>query len=115
APDMRHATHTVQRGEVANGADFTETARAADVRLENIDQASRQRRLHGEAAMPGFAGGDRNWLAGAYRGVGVELFRQHRLLEPINAELRRPPAEFDRFRCRVAVIGIDHQTRIDPD
>ena len=96
-------------------AHFAEAARPADIGLDDVNCSGFQHFANAVAAMPGFAARNRNRLPGTNSAVGVQLLRNDRFLEPVDAQRCGCPADFARLQRVIAMIGVDHQTHVRSD
>ena len=107
--------HAVERCQVGDPPYLAEAARPADIGLDDVNCSGLQHFANAVAAMPGLAARNRNRLPGTNSAIGVQLLRNDRFLEPVDAQRCGCPADFARLQRVVAMIGVDHQTHVRSD
>src|SRR5687768_9218622 len=93
---MRRELHAALARERRHLQEFGDAAHLGDRRLSILNSIEQRGELGGEAAVLARRNRDTSGLT--YRAQTQRIFRrEHRLLEPLQAERREPPADRDRL------------------
>src|SRR5215471_913546 len=109
APYVRHVAHAERGRHIGNLLALRKTASGASVRLQYVDGASGEHLAEAPAREFAFPASDGDRLAAAHLDIGIEIVRNHGLLEPADIQRGDPASEFDRLDGIKAVVGIEHE------
>src|SRR5262249_59587350 len=84
-------------------------ASGESARLHYVDGASGEPLAEAPAREFAFPASDGDRLAAAHLDIGIEIVRNHGLLEPADIQRGDPASEFDRLDGIKAVVGIEHE------
>nr|AIF26358.1 putative mandelate racemase [uncultured bacterium fosmid pJB190D12_contig II] len=109
APHVRIHLHAVGLGERDDVPGRGDAATGADVRLRDVDAAGRQQVAEAVEGVLVLAARDRHRQLLPQLDVALQILRRDGFLVPPQVESGERPAEPQRLRTAVRVVGVDHQ------